>query len=147
MIKTEKINSYTLLYNMRCRFGKLCSAVCLLSTVLFTALSFASCIDEEEYDDTPKGNFEALWKIIDQRYCFFDYKKQEYGLDWNAVYAKYSAQVDNTMTEQQLFEVLGNMLGELRDGHVNMYSSFNSARYWSWHENYPKNFSDTLERK
>lgn len=147
MRKTEKINSYTLLYNIRCIFGKLCSAVCLLSTVLFTALSFASCVDEEEYDDTPKGNFEALWKIIDQRYCFFDYKKQEYGLDWNAVYAKYSAQVDNTMTEQQLFEVLGNMLGELRDGHVNMYSSFNSARYWSWHENSPKNFSDTLERK
>ena len=32
-----------------------------------------SCIDEEEYDNTPQGSFEALWKIIDERYCFFDY--------------------------------------------------------------------------
>lgn len=51
------------------------------------------------------------------------------------------------MNDEQLFEVLGNMLGELRDGHVNMYASFNSARYWRWHEDYPKNFSDSLERR
>ncbi len=119
---------------------------CLSLVVAAMSLSFVSCIDEDEYNDTPRGNFEALWKIVDQRYCFFDYKKQEYGLDWNAVYSKYSVQIDNTMTERQLFEVLGNMLAELRDGHVNMYSSFNSARYWSWHEDYPKNYSDTLER-
>ena len=116
--------------------------------LLFLALPFfASCIDEEELDNTPQGNFEALWKIIDQRYCFFDYKQKEYGLDWNEVKARYSAQIDNRMTEGQLFEVLGNMLGELRDGHVNMYASFNTARYWSWQENYPKNCSDTLLRR
>lgn len=121
-------------------------SLCLSIVFAAMSLSFVSCVDEDEYNDTPRGNFEALWKIVDQRYCFFDYKKQEYGLDWNAVYSKYSVQIDNTMTESQLFEVLGNMLAELRDGHVNMYSSFNSARYWSWHEDYPKNFSDSLER-
>ena len=42
--------------------------------VFFLSLAFASCVDEEEFDDTPTGNFEALWKIIDERYCFFDYK-------------------------------------------------------------------------
>lgn len=132
---------------MRKSVNTIFHSLCLLLMFAAISLSFASCIDEDEYNDTPRGNFEALWKIIDQRYCFFDYKKQEYGLDWSAVYSKYSVQIDNAMTEQQLFEVLGNMLAELRDGHVNMYSSFNSARYWSWHEDYPKNFSDTLERK
>ena len=29
-----------------------------------------------------KGNFEALWHIIDEQYCFLDYKAEEYGLDW-----------------------------------------------------------------
>ena len=119
----------------------------LFLSVVTLAVSLSSCVDEDEYADTPNGNFEALWKIIDQRYCFFDYKKAQYGLDWNEIHARYAAQVDDGMSEQQLFEVLGNMLGELRDGHVNMYSSFNSARYWSWHEDYPKNFSDTLQRK
>ena len=36
------------------------------------------------------------------------------------------------------------MLGELRDGHVNMYTSFNIARNWSWRENYPSNVNDSL---
>ena len=48
------------------------------------------------------------------------------------------------MTEGQLFQVLANMVGELRDGHVNLYASFDVARYWSWHEDYPSNVSDSL---
>ncbi len=119
--------------------------VCLATLAM--GITLTSCIDEDEHADTPTGNFEALWKIIDQRYCFFDYKKEAYGLDWNEVRARYSAQIDDAMTTKQLFEVLGNMRGELRDGHVNMYASFDYARYWHWQEDYPKNFSDTLERR
>lgn len=111
---------------------------------IIAILSLGSCVDEEEYAHNPRGNFEALWKIVDEHYCFFDYKKEQYGLDWNAVYDKYSRQIADDMTDNQLFEVLGNMLGELKDGHVNMYSSWDVARNWSWHENYPSNLSDTL---
>lgn len=114
---------------------------------LIVALAAVSCVDEEEYSDDPRGNFEALWNIINEHYCFFDYKNSEYGLDWNEVYARYSRQIDNSMTSTQLFEVLGNMLGELRDGHVNMYASFDQSRYWSWREDYPSNFSDSLQRR
>ena len=39
------------------------------------------------------------------------------------------------------------MLSELRDGHVNLYSAFDYGRYWRWHEDYPSNFSDTLQRR
>lgn len=46
-----------------------------------------------------------------------------------------------------MFEVMARMLSELRDGHVNLYSDFDVGREWSWHEDYPSNFSDTLERK
>lgn len=114
---------------------------------LILGLVQTSCVDEEEYADNPEGNFEALWKIMDEHYCFFDYKNEAYGLDWNQVYLKYSQQIDQGMTDDQLFEVLGNMLAELRDGHVNMYSPFDNARYWSWKEDYPTNFSDSLLRK
>lgn len=114
---------------------------------LLAALISVSCVDEEEYSDSPEGNFQALWKIVDEHYCFFDYKAKELGLDWNEVYSRYSKQVDDGMTESQLFEVLGNMLGELKDGHVNMYAPFDQARNWSWKEDYPSNFSDTLQRR
>jgi C-terminal processing protease CtpA/Prc len=39
------------------------------------------------------------------------------------------------------------MLAELRDGHVNLSASHDFGRYWTWHEAYPANFSDTLLRR
>ena len=116
--------------------------VYLVSFVLLT-----SCVDTEERQNSPTGNFEALWQILDEHYCFFDYKQHEYGLDWNEVYHKYKVRVDDKMNEDQLFEVLCNMLSELRDGHVNLTYSMDYGRYWAWQEAYPKNFSDTLERR
>ena len=109
-------------------------------------LLLPACVDEEELPDTPQGNFEALWKIVDQHYCFLDYKQHEYGLDWNAVYNKYKVRIDKDMTSLQLFEVLTQMLAELRDGHVNLSASHDYGRYWSWREDYPANFSDSLLR-
>ena len=117
----------------------------LLPLYLFTFL-LVSCVDNEQRDDTPTGNFEALWHILDEHYCFFDYKQQEYGLDWNAVYQKYKVRIHDKMNSMQLFEVCCDMLSELRDGHVNLTSSMDYGRYWAWHEAYPKNFSDTLGR-
>lgn len=123
------------------------AALLLLFLAPLLAVSLTSCVDEDEYSDNPQGNFESLWTIMDQHYCFFDYKQKTLGVDWTSIYTKYKAQIDDGMTDTQLFEVLGNMLSELRDGHVNLSSSFDVARNWSWHENYPSNFSDTLQRK
>lgn len=119
------------------------TALSLVPAMLLALVLFASCIREEEYADNPRGNFEALWKIMDEHYCFFTEKN----IDWNAIHAKYAPQVDDGMTSTQLFEVLAKMIGELKDGHVNLYSSFDVGRNWSWHENYPSNFSDTLYNK
>ena len=112
--------------------------------LLFFCLSlFIGCVDEEEQPDTPEGNFEALWKIMDEHYCFFDYKN----VDWNSVYNIYKVRARGEISREQLFEVLTDMLSELRDGHVNLYSAFDYGRYWRWHEDYPTNFSDTLQRR
>lgn len=111
------------------------------------SLSLVSCVDVDEYDNSPQGNFEALWKIMDEHYCFFDYKRQAYGLDWNEVRARYSKRIDVTMNSDQLFEVLSEMLAEVKDGHVNLSSTGDFSRYWSWKEGYPANSSDTLYRR
>lgn len=110
---------------------------------LVSLVLLASCVDEVEHDNTPTGNFEALWEIIDEHYCFFSYKQ----IDWQAVYNKYKVRVSDKMSEGQLFEVCCDMLSELRDGHVNLSYSMDYGRYWAWQEGYPKNFSDTLERR
>lgn len=113
-----------------------------LLVVLLVPFALAACVSEEEYDDTPQGNFEALWRIMDEHYCFF----KEKGIDWDSIHAVYKPQFNSGMSESQQLEVLGNMLAELRDGHVNLFASFDYSRYWGFHENYPKNYSDTLVR-
>ena len=102
------------------------------------------CISEEEYDNSPSGNFEALWKIIDTRYCFHDYKQMNGCTAWNEVYGKYRSRIHDDMNDDQLFEVLCDMLAELRDGHVNLYTAGDVGRYWKWQEDYPENFNESI---
>ena len=110
--------------------------------LLLLPFMFAACVSEDEYDDSPQGNFEALWRIMDEHYCFF----KEKGVDWDSIHAVYQPRFNYGMSEGQQLEVLGNMLAELRDGHVNLFASFDYSRYWGFHENYPKNYSDSLVR-
>ena len=60
------------------------------------------CIREEEYANDPVGNFEQLWKIIDERYCFLEEK----GIDWDAVHDKYGKLVKPGISDDDLFLLL-----------------------------------------
>ena len=113
---------------------------------IFLIFAAASCVTEDVGDDTPSGNFETFWKILDEHYCFFDYKADAYGLDWNEVRSRYAPAISAGMSDEALFEVLANMVNELRDGHVNLYASHDVARYGAWFDAYAANFSDSLQR-
>lgn len=120
-----------------------------LTTLWMTiAMTFflPSCITEDVPNNTPQGNFEALWKTIDTKYCFLDYKNKEYGLDWNEIYHRYQNRLTDDMTNKQLFQVLAEMLNELRDGHVNLMTYHETSQYREWYDQYPTNFVDTIQR-
>ena len=110
--------------------------------VLLLAMILSGCEKQDSYTSDPRTNFEALWKIMDEQYCFFEYKQ----VDWNEIYQKYSVMVNDTMNQYILFNFLGNMLAELKDGHTNLISSFDVARYWSWYEDYPSNFNSEIHK-
>lgn len=103
---------------------------------------FSGCEKGSEYNPSPRDNFEALWRIIDENYCFFDYKE----IDWDEVYDRYTVQVKDTMDQYELFDLLADMLTELKDGHTNLYSSFDMSRYWDWYEAYPRNFDSEVQQ-
>lgn len=113
--------------------------------LLIGLLSATSCIREDVSGNTPEANFESLWKIIDEQYCFLDYKKQEYGLDWDQVHETYAKRITPSMGWEALFEVLSEMVAELCDGHVNLTSSLASSQYRQWFDSYPRNFSDSIQ--
>lgn len=105
-------------------------------SILLAAVAFTSCHDIEEYDNNPRGNFDALWTILDEHYCFF----KEKGVDWDEVYARYSPRVSNAMTREELFDLCAEMLGELRDGHTNLSTPFAASYYRKWWSDYPQNY-------
>lgn len=109
-----------------------------ISLILLAALFLTSCDKDLEVEDSPRENFEMLWRTIDERYCFFEYKKDSIK-DWDDVYDEYSLMIHDDMSQFDLFDVLGSMLNELKDGHVNLVSSFDRSRY-DLQGDYPFNF-------
>jgi Peptidase family S41. len=79
---------------------------------------------------------------MDEHYCFFNYKD----VDWNEVYNRYSQRISENMDNDALFAVLGEMLAEVQDGHVNLVASHNVARYWKWFEDYADNFDSKIQK-
>lgn len=115
----------------------------MISWLLFlTCLSgLTACIREEEYTNDPIGNFDQLWKIIDERYCFLDYK----GIDWKKIGERKRKFIEPKMDDRDLFQVLSDMLYELQDGHVNLTSTDNQTHFDFWLDS-PRNFSEaTIE--
>lgn len=117
-----------------------------LLVISFSLLAFHSCVQEDHYDNSKRGNLEALWKLMNEHYCFFDYKKAELGVDWDEVHTRYATKVNEGMSNAQLFEVLAAMLSELQDGHVNLSAPFDFGRNWSFYEDYPENYNDSIAK-
>ncbi len=106
----------------------------LSAIILLTALT--SCHHIDEWENNPAGNFDALWTIIDEHYCFLDEK----GIDWNDVYARYRPLVTDDTNPVELYAICADMLDELRDGHVNLTTPFATSYYKKWWSDYPQNF-------
>lgn len=121
-----------------------------ISYILFGAVLsvvLGSCVTDPEiqYPNTPQGNLEAMWRIIDEKYCFVEEK----GIDWDAIYEEYKTYVDTLKLKDYrgLFNTLAGMLDSLHDGHVNLYSSFDVSRCESWYAGYPTNYNGALLSK
>ncbi len=113
-------------------------SVCIIS--LLASLALSSCHEIEQWDNDARGNFEALWTVVDEHYCFFDDK----GVDWDEVHARYSAKISDNMSSAELFDVCAAMLAELRDGHTNLLSPFEVSYYRQWWSDYPQNYDARL---
>lgn len=90
---------------------------------------FAACqsviLDEDLESTNAKTNFDYLWKQCDEKYSYFKVK----GIDWDAVKVKYSSKITNKTSDEELFNILGSMLSELKDDHTNLKSYFNISRF------------------
>ncbi|MCB0847338.1 MAG: S41 family peptidase [Bacteroidetes bacterium] len=115
-------------------------------TLAFLILIFSSC-DRKILDENPENDnlelFDAMWSEVNENYVFFDMKD----VDWNQVHAIYTEQISSDMSDEALFAVLSGALSELKDGHVSLYSGFNTWNYYDLYLEAPANFNpDFIER-
>ena len=96
--------------------------------------------DDLHMSNDAQDNFEALWSIIDEHYCCFEYKE----IDWDSIHTAYAPRVNNEMNALALFDLCSEMLDELQDGHVNLTSSFSTSHYWKWFQDYPVNYDERI---
>ncbi|WP_194973079.1 S41 family peptidase [Aquiflexum lacus] len=112
----------------------------LLLTLAVIAVGCEEIIEPKAPQASPNAIFEHLWTDINNRYSFFEEKQ----IDWEAKKDIYSPLILEDMSPFELFDVLGDMLAELEDGHVNLLSTFNRSRNWSWYTDFPLFFDEQL---
>lgn len=94
--------------------------------ILFLLLSCDGLILEGDMATRdPRTNFDYLWTEVDQKYAYFELK----GIDWDEIYDIYSPRVSSRISGDSLFRVMGAMMDELKDDHVNLISDFNLSFY------------------
>ena len=45
-----------------------------LLLLFLSVILLSGCVKDEEFTNDSRGNFEALWRIMDEHYCFFSEK-------------------------------------------------------------------------
>ncbi len=65
--------------------------------------------------------FNEFWELFNTKYAIFDAK----GVDWTAVYNDNRDLIDNSISDDSLFRVMGRMVLLLKDGHTSL-NGFNS---------------------
>lgn len=107
-----------------------------LALLALAATGCAEVLLAPDPDGDPVAVFDELWGEFDRYYSHFEIK----GVDWAAVGARYRPQVTPATTAAGLFQVLSGMLGELRDGHVNLWAPFAGYGWDGWYAGYPESF-------
>lgn len=68
--------------------------------------------------------FEEFYKVIDEKYAMLEFK----GVNWKNEYQTYRDKVNNEITDDSLFSVLGEMILKLRDAHT-LLEDYENNRY------------------
>jgi len=113
--------------------------------IVFVTLALASlssaCTKEIPFN--AEGIFNEFWTFADENYIFF----QEKDIDWTAVQDQYLAQIDGTTTEDELFDMMGGALLELKDNHSWIYRPDEYGPYYNYQAGYEIHFDPQLVKE
>ena len=109
----------------------------LFCMLLYSCIGCSKLLYPVDVKADPISVFDYTAQKVQENYSFFELK----GINWDSITKQYRRKVTASTTDPELYEVLNNLLGELKDGHVNLYTKMNKGRYWDWFNNYANNFN------
>ena len=77
------------------------------------------CLESPE--TTNSAVFEYFWSVMDRQYAFFDVHE----VDWDARKQEYENNVSEELDDKEFFELLGEMMADLNDGHLELHAEIN----------------------
>lgn len=109
-------------------------------------IAFTSCekiLMEKELSADAVNNFNVLSNVIKEKYSYLSLKN----INWDSIVSANKSRIKNGMNPIDEFQVYSDMLYQLKDGHVNLYSGFDRSRNWEWYLDSPPNFNwNVIER-
>ena len=84
-----------------------------------TVLLLAGCermLIGPDPEDTAGSNFDVLWKTLDEKYGLFPVTD----VDWNSLYGLYRSQIDESTTDNELWNICCQLLAPLENGHITL---------------------------
>ncbi|MGN6248013.1 MAG: S41 family peptidase [Ginsengibacter sp.] len=88
--------------------------IIITSFIIFTFTSCQKALLGPVVSNKPVNNFEEMWKGYDAWYGGFEVRH----INWDSIYKSLRPEVNNNMTNQQLYDVLSRMIKPLNDIHV-----------------------------
>lgn len=87
--------------------------ICLLAALALVATSVhAELTVEQRLQD-----FDYFWKTYQDAYVFFQLKKDDHGVDWDAIGARMRARLQGSKSDLELYAAVTEAQAALRDGH------------------------------
>lgn len=79
-------------------------------------------------ENSQAGNFDVLWKTLDEKYGQFPVKD----VNWDSLYNVYSKQITPSTTENELWNISSQLLDHLNDAHITLFNRGYTAWYTPW---------------
>jgi hypothetical protein len=85
----------------------------------------------------PEAAFEYFWKVMDEKYSFFEFKN----VNWDKVYNDFRPQVNKNTHDTVLFNILVDIMLIVKDGHITLNPTYRPPVFWGWFLDAPENYN------
>ena len=104
--------------------------MCKYVIIILSLILFSGCekmLIGPEPQNSAQGTFDVFWKTIDEKYGLFPVKN----VNWDSLYTIGRNQINSSGTEEELWNICGQLLSHFDDGHLTLFNKNYSDWYGS----------------